>query len=437
MSAAGDRRGARTRRFGCWRCGLGVHRGVLCARRFAVLEVISTIMLNFVALHAVSYLVRGPLQEPTHVYPQSSTIVDAIHLPRITGAGRLHGGLLLALGVSVVAGWMLRRTAAGFRLIAAGESPSAATSAGGIDVMATTTLAFLVSGALAGLAGGVEVLGVTFALYENISPGYGYTAIAVALLAALDPWRVVATALLFGGLEAGAGAMQRDAGVPSTLVAVIEAALILAVSPCGALRRRSSMPDAAHIPDRRMTDVVEPFLAATIRTAVPLALAALGELLVERTGLINIGLEGAILAGAFGALVGASEPWRGTRLYERHGRRACSSALLFAAFVIWARADQIITGTALTLLSVGATGTLYRAIYGSSGAALSIPTSAALPIPGLAGLPVVGPALFSQPPITYFVYSSRPRWPGGWRARMRALRCAPSEIGLTRPRRQA
>jgi len=216
--------------------------------RFGVLEVISTIMLNFVALHAVSYLVRGPLQEPTHVYPQSSPIREAIHLPRIIGAGRLHSGLLLALGICIVAGWVLRRTAAGFRLIAAGESPSAASSAGGIDVMATTTLTFLVSGALAGLAGGVEVLGVTFALYENISPGYGYTAIAVALLARLDPWRVVATALLFGGLEAGAGAMQRDAGVPSTLVTVIEAALILAVVAVGALRRRSSLPDTATSP---------------------------------------------------------------------------------------------------------------------------------------------------------------------------------------------
>ena len=216
--------------------------------RFGVLEVISTIMLNFVALHAVSYLVRGPLQEPTHVYPQSSTIGEAIHLPRIIGAGRLHSGLLLALGICMVAGWVLRRTAAGFRLIAAGESPSAASSAGGIDVMATTTRTFHVSGALAGLAGGVEVLGVTFALYENISPGYGYTAIAVALLARLDPWRVVATALLFGGLEAGAGAMQRDAGVPSTLVTVIEAALILAVVAVGALRRRSSLPDTATSP---------------------------------------------------------------------------------------------------------------------------------------------------------------------------------------------
>jgi ABC-type uncharacterized transport system permease subunit len=156
-----------------------------------------------------------------------------------------------------------------------------------------------------------------------------------------------------------------------------------------------------------MTDVVEPFFAATIRTAVPLALAALGELLVERTGLINIGLEGAILAGAFGALVGASG--HGVALgFASAIAAGLIVALFFVAFVVCFRADQIITGTALTLLSMGATGTLYRALYGSFGAALSIPTSAALPIPGLADLPIVGTALFSQPPITYLVYLLAP-----------------------------
>jgi len=89
------------------------------------------------------------------------------------------------------------------------------------------TGAFLASGALAGLAGAVEVTGVTYALYENISPGFGYTAIAVALLAALDPLAVIDVGILFGALEAGAGAMQRNAGVPSVIVSVVEAALIL------------------------------------------------------------------------------------------------------------------------------------------------------------------------------------------------------------------
>ena len=208
--------------------------------RFGVLEVISTIMLNFVALHAVSYLVRGPLQEPTHVYPQSREVVDRLHLPRIAGAGRLHLGLLIAVLLLAVLGWIMRRTAIGFRIVATGDNPAAAESAGGIDVSRTTKRAFMVSGALAGLAGGVEVLGVTFALYENISPGYGYTAIAVALLASLDPWRVAASALLFGALEAGAGAMQRDAGVPSSLVSVIEALLIIVIVAAQAIRLRRS-----------------------------------------------------------------------------------------------------------------------------------------------------------------------------------------------------
>src|SRR3954468_16106012 len=147
-----------------------------------------------------------------------------------------------------------------------------------------------------------------------------------------------------------------------------------------------------------MTDVVQPFLSATVRTAVPLALAALGELLVERTGLINIGLEGAILAGAFGALVGASG--HGVLIgFASAIAAGLIIALLFVVFVVWARADQIITGTALTLLSMGATGTLYRAIYGTAGVALSIPTSAAFSVPGLARLSVVGMPLFSQPPI--------------------------------------
>lgn len=217
---------------------------------FGVLEVISTIMLNFVALYAVSFLVRGPMQEPRHVYPQTSVIAEGVRLARVPGAGRLHVGLFIALAVLVLCGWIFRHTAAGFRLLVAGENPAAARSAGQIDVVRTTTVAFLYSGALAGIAGATQVLGVTFALYENISPGYGYTAIAVALLARLDPWLVIFSAMMFGALEAGAGAMQRDAGVPSALVTVVEALLILGVIAAQAPRWRSVLADSADsLPD--------------------------------------------------------------------------------------------------------------------------------------------------------------------------------------------
>jgi simple sugar transport system permease protein len=195
-------------------------------RQFGVLEVISTIMLNFLALETVGWLVRGPLQESTHIYPQTSTLSKVFDMPRLAHS-RLHAGFLLALIAAVAAGWMLRKTAPGFRLRATGANPFAAASAGQIDVDRTATRAFLVSGALAGLAGAIEVTGVTHALYEDISPGYGYTAIAVALLAGLEPYAVIASGILFGALEAGAAAMQRDAGVPSVVVSVVEATLIL------------------------------------------------------------------------------------------------------------------------------------------------------------------------------------------------------------------
>ncbi len=167
-----------------------------------------------------------------------------------------------------------------------------------------------------------------------------------------------------------------------------------------------------------MSDVIAPFLAATIRTATPLALAALGELVVVRAGIINIGLEGAILAGAFGALVGATN---GGVLAGYAGAMAGGVivAAVFALFVVVWNIDQIITGTALTLLALGSTGTIYRAHFGAAGAALTLPTSAPIPIPGLASLPYVGVALFAQPPSTYLVYLLAPvlAW---WLARTHA-----------------
>lgn len=156
-----------------------------------------------------------------------------------------------------------------------------------------------------------------------------------------------------------------------------------------------------------MSAAVGPFLEATVRTAAPLAFAALGELAVERSGVINIGLEGVVLAGAFGALVGASAGgvWPGFAVAIAFG---VAVAAVFAAFVLWMRADQIITGTAITLLAGGGTGMLYRALYGATGAALSIPTSRPLAIPLLARIPVLGRALFAQPPITYALYALVP-----------------------------
>lgn len=197
--------------------------------RFGVLEVISTILLNFVAINLVGFLVRGPLQEPTRIYPQTESLGETVRLPMLVPATRLHWGAALAL-VAAVALWLyLRQHAGGFRLVMTGANPFAAERAGRIDVRGVSARAFLLSGALAGAAGVVELTGVTYALYENLSPGYGYTAIAVALLARLHPLGVVVAGVLFGALDVGASAMQRDAGVPSVLVHAITAIAILGV----------------------------------------------------------------------------------------------------------------------------------------------------------------------------------------------------------------
>jgi simple sugar transport system permease protein len=201
----------------------------LLRARFGVLEVLTTIMLNFIAEHLVGFLVHGPLQEAGKTYPQSDPIAAAARLaPLIEGARltwALPLGVLLAFAVWIV----LTRTWPGFALRAAGASPQAARVSGRIPVLKVTTMAFLVSGAMAGLAGAAEVCGVTFALYEKLSPGYGYTAIAVALLARLHPLAVIASALAFGALEAGASALQRSYGIPSVTVYAIEALVILLI----------------------------------------------------------------------------------------------------------------------------------------------------------------------------------------------------------------
>jgi simple sugar transport system permease protein len=156
-----------------------------------------------------------------------------------------------------------------------------------------------------------------------------------------------------------------------------------------------------------MTDPATAFLAATVRTATPLALAALGEVVAERAGVINISVEGIILAGALGATIGA-RTWGIAGGFATAIVGGVALALVFALFVLWLRADQIITGTAVILFAFGLTGTLYRALFGATGAALSIPTIGPRMIPGLSAIPHVGSAFFEQPLTTYVVYVLTP-----------------------------
>ncbi len=190
-----------------------------------VSEVISTIMLNFVALFALSYLVQGPLKEAGGRYPQTDSLLPQYLLPRLAPY-RIHLGLVVALIGTVATHIFLYRSVAGYEIRATGLNQEAAKLAG-INVRRRLLLAFLISGALAGLAGGIEVSAITRKLYERFSPGWGFTAIAVGLLGRLNPIGVVASAILFGALDAGSNAMQRAAGVSAVIVSIIQATVIL------------------------------------------------------------------------------------------------------------------------------------------------------------------------------------------------------------------
>lgn len=154
-------------------------------------------------------------------------------------------------------------------------------------------------------------------------------------------------------------------------------------------------------------EILTAFLMSAVRVATPLLLAALGEMLAERAGVINLGIEGAMLAGALGAAIGAAAggPGSGLLLALLAGMLV---GLLFAVVAVGARADQIITGTAVTLLMVGVTGAVYRSAFGPGGVGLSLPTLKPVPVPGLATIPVVGPAFFTQSVMTYLGYAAAP-----------------------------
>jgi simple sugar transport system permease protein len=203
-------------------------------------EVITTILMNFVGIYAVAYAVHGPLQEGRGVFPQTDPIAAGARLPALVQGTRLHAGFGLAVLVALALWVVFRWTRVGFSARAVGASPAAARVSGRMDDRRVMLMVFLLSGAVAGLAGGVEVAGVTYALYEGLSPGWGYTAIAVALLAGLHPGAVLVAGLFFGAMEGGAGAMQRAAGIPAAWVSAVEALVILAVLAADQAWRRSS-----------------------------------------------------------------------------------------------------------------------------------------------------------------------------------------------------
>jgi simple sugar transport system permease protein len=210
--------------------------GVLRAR-FGANEIIATILLNYIALHVVSWLIRGPLQESMGMFPRTDRLPDELRLSVLIEGTRISAGLIVALlAVGVV--WLaMARSRFGYQLAALGENPAAARY-GGVRPGAVAVVALCMSGAMAGLAGIVEVSGVHGRIQDGFGAGLGITAIAVALLARLNPLWVPLSAFCFAGLYVGSATVARTTAVPFPLVHVIEAAVILAYLAATALRQR-------------------------------------------------------------------------------------------------------------------------------------------------------------------------------------------------------
>ncbi|NCQ22913.1 MAG: ABC transporter permease [Roseovarius sp.] len=195
--------------------------------RFGVDEVVTTLLLNFIFLLFVSMLLEGPLKDPMGMgWPKSERLIAAARLPRIVEGLRLHWGFTLALLAAAVVWLIDQRTTLGYEMRAVGLNRAAARFAG-IPVNAVLIKTALLSGGLAALAGFSEVAGVKGSLTLDLSPGFGYTGIIVAMLALLNPLGVVAAALFVAGIFVGADSMSRAVGVPTYLADIMLATALL------------------------------------------------------------------------------------------------------------------------------------------------------------------------------------------------------------------
>lgn len=194
--------------------------------KFGLSEIITTIMLNYIAFWIVSYLVHGPMLDEASYYPWSAEVPESTRFPVLHDLTGIHIGILLALAVAVLVYIFLWHTRVGFEIRATGAGVSTARFVG-ISVLRTTALAMFFAGGLAGLAGTAEVHGVQLRLSDFFSPGYGFTGIAVALVGRTQPFGVILAALLFGMLDSGSDNLQQTMGVPSAVIQVVQGLAIV------------------------------------------------------------------------------------------------------------------------------------------------------------------------------------------------------------------
>jgi simple sugar transport system permease protein len=199
-------------------------------------EVITTIMMNYIAFRLVDWLLKFPMKDPNEFTPKTPWILETAKLPRLFDTPiRFHIGFFIAVLMAVAVYYLLFKTTWGFELRMVGSNPNAARYAG-IKITKTTILAMVLSGALAGMAGANEVLGVNYRLLPAFSSGYGFDSIALALLGKTHPLGVILSSLLFGFLRNGARSMQLAVGVPIDIVSILQAVILAFIAAPAIIR---------------------------------------------------------------------------------------------------------------------------------------------------------------------------------------------------------
>src|SRR6185369_15594878 len=209
----------------------------LLRTRLGVDEVVTTLLLNFIVLLFVSMMLDGPMKDPAAMgWPQSVALQEELQLPKLIERTRVHTGLLWAVGLSMLLWLVLKYSTFGFAVRAVGANARGAAFAG-VPVTRTVIVVALVSGALAGLAGAIEVAGRTTYVTLDMSPGYGYAGIVIAMLAGLNPLGIVAAAIFVAGVLVGADSMSRGVAVPTYIAEVIVAISLLSMLVATAFAR--------------------------------------------------------------------------------------------------------------------------------------------------------------------------------------------------------
>jgi ABC-type uncharacterized transport system permease subunit len=228
--------------------------------KFGTNEVVVTVMMNYIMQYLVSYIVGGVWRDPQSFYIQTAQIPENAHFPLILPPTRLHAGFLVAIACAGLVWVLLWKTWLGYEIRAVGSNPVAARHRG-VSVGTVIVLVMVISGALAGLAGAGEVAGIQFRLRLDISTGFGYAGIIVALLARLNPIGAVFAAILFGALVNGSSAMQIATGVPVALVYALQGVTLIFVLGADVLARYrvkrlpATVPAVAEPPVRSTVDV--------------------------------------------------------------------------------------------------------------------------------------------------------------------------------------